>query len=164
MSRNQVAVCFVCLGNICRSPTAEGVFLSLVEERGLAQVIRVDSAGTGGWHVGEVADKRARATARQRGIELPSRARQFIEDDFVVFDYVLAMDSANRMDLHALAPDAEARDKVYLFRDFDPAGSKGADVPDPYYGGPRGFDDVFDLCESSARGLLDHLSDEFDLS
>ncbi len=164
MSRYRVAVCFVCLGNICRSPTAEGVFLALVEERGLLKEIRIDSAGTSGWHVGEAADKRSRATARERGVDLPSRSRQFIEDDFVVFDYVLAMDRVNRTELHAIAPDAEACDKVYLFRDFDPAGAKGADVPDPYYGGPRGFDDVFDLCEASARGLLEHLCAEFDLS
>ncbi len=164
MSRHRVAVCFVCLGNICRSPTAEGVFLGLVEERGLLQKIRIDSAGTGGWHVGEAADKRARATARKRGIDLPSRARQFTEDDFFVFDYVLAMDRANFADLCDLAPGAEACDKVYLFRDFDPNAPRESDVPDPYYGGPRGFDDVFDLCEASARGLLDHICAEFDLS
>jgi len=164
VSRHRVAVCFVCLGNICRSPTAEGVFLALAEERGLRAEIRIDSAGTSGWHVGEAADKRSRATARERGVDLPSRSRQFSEEDFEHFDYVLAMDRANLQELHSLAPDGEALEKVHLFRDFDPEGPKGTDVPDPYYGGSHGFDDVFDLCEASARGLLDHLCEEFDLS
>ncbi len=164
MGKHRAAVCFVCLGNICRSPTAEGVFLSLVEEEGLTGKILVDSAGTSGWHVGEPADTRARATARERGVELPSRARQFMEDDFELFDYVLAMDCSNRDDLRELAPHEEAFEKVHLFRDFELGTPGAADVPDPYYGGPRGFDEVFDLCEASARGLLARLRDEFDLS
>jgi len=164
MSRHRVAVCFVCLGNICRSPTAEGVFLALVQERGWAEQIRVDSAGTSGWHIGETPDERACATARSRGVELPSRSRQFSAKDFEHFDYVLAMDRANIEDLRELAPHERAEAKVRLFRDFDPKGPKGEDVPDPYYGGPRGFDEVFDLCEASAQGLLQHLCEEFDLS
>jgi protein-tyrosine phosphatase len=163
MSQHVVAVCFVCLGNICRSPTAEGVFLALVKETGLGKKISVDSAGTSGWHVGEEADRRSFATARERGVHLPSRSRQLVVEDFELFDYLLAMDQENLENMQALAPDAQARARVHLFRDFDQQSSKGSEVPDPYYGGPRGFDDVFDMCEASAQGLLKELRSKFKL-
>jgi protein-tyrosine phosphatase len=150
----KIQLCFVCLGNICRSPTAEGIMHALVAESGLAQRIVVDSAGTSAWHVGEAADPRSRQCALERGVELPSRARQFVTKDFGRFDYVLAMDSENHGELAALAPDAGARTRVHLLRSFDPASPHGADVPDPYYGGERGFDDVFEICEAACRGLL----------
>lgn len=155
-----VRVCFVCLGNICRSPTAEGVFRHLVREAGLEQRFAVESAGTGAYHVGEPPDRRAAATARERGVALDGSARQFRARDFARFDHVLAMDAENRRELLALAPDAAARAKVSLLRAFDPDAPPDADVPDPYYGGDGGFDTVFDICEAACRGLLARLRAE----
>jgi protein-tyrosine phosphatase len=150
-----IRVCFVCLGNICRSPTAEACFVDLANRAGLAERFVIDSAGTGSWHVGERAHAETRATGRRRGIEVTSIARQFVASDFARFDYVLAMDGENRRNLLRLAPDEAARAKVHLLRDFDPASPKGQDVPDPYYEGR--FDEVFDICQAAARGLLEHL-------
>ncbi|EDM74101.1 Protein-tyrosine-phosphatase [Plesiocystis pacifica SIR-1] len=158
-----VSVCFVCLGNICRSPTAEGVFLALVEEAGLGGAIAVDSSGTGAWHAGERADPRSREEARRRGFELPSIARQAVVEDFERFDLLLAMDRRNQADLLALAPDEAARAKVVLFRSFDPEAPAGASVPDPYYGGEDGFSEVFDICARGSAGLLAHLREEYGL-
>jgi protein-tyrosine phosphatase len=153
-----VRILFVCLGNICRSPTAEGVMRHLLSEAGLQDRVEVDSAGTGGWHVGAPPDERATAAARQRGIALDGEARRFDVADFDRYDLILAMDAENRRDLELLAPDDGARAKVRLLREFD-AASAGApadlDVPDPYYGGARGFDDVLDLVEAACRGLLE---------
>jgi protein-tyrosine phosphatase len=151
-------VLFVCMGNICRSPTAEGVFRRLVRDEGLDGSVEIESAGTGGWHVGEPPDARAAEAAGRRGIELDGSARQFQPADFDSFDLILAMDEQNRRDLLALAPDAEARAKVRLFREFDPSSDGGdLDVPDPYFGGERGFEHVLDLVEAAARGLLEEL-------
>ena len=152
-------ILFVCLGNICRSPTAEGVMRHVVREEGLEDRIEIDSAGTGGWHLGAPPDERATAAARTRSIALDGAARKFKPDDFGRFDLILAMDSENRRDLLALAPDDDARSKVRLLREFDPAsdGAPDLDVPDPYYGGPEGFDEVLDLVEAATRGLLDRL-------
>jgi protein-tyrosine phosphatase len=145
-------VLFVCLGNICRSPTAEGVMRRLVREQGLEDEIEIDSAGTGGWHVGSPPDARATQAARRRGTELSGSARRFdLRHDFDRFDLILAMDGENRRDLLALAPDDEARAKVRMFRPGD------LDVPDPYYGGEDGFEEVLDLTEEAARALLDEL-------
>jgi protein-tyrosine phosphatase len=161
-----IRLCFVCLGNICRSPTAEGVMAKLVADAGLRDRIDVDSAGTGAWHVGERADERSAAEARRRGIDLTSRARQFHPGDLSTFDLVLAMDRSNLAHLRDLAPEHALRAKIRLLREFDPAhaaahtaGNERADldVPDPYYGGPNGFADVFDLVDAACRGLLDHL-------
>ncbi len=157
MAMDVVRVCFVCLGNICRSPTAEGILLKLVLDAGLEDVIAVESAGTGAWHVGEPADERSRETARARGVELRSRALQFVPSHFHRYDYVIAVDRENLHELERLAPDAQARRKVQLLRNYDPACDGPADVPDPYYGGPGGFDRVFDICAAACRGLLDHL-------
>jgi protein-tyrosine phosphatase len=151
-------LCFVCLGNICRSPTAEGIMLHLIERAGLAASISAESAGTADYHVGERPDPRTLATARARGVELPSVARRFERADFARFDYVLAADSDNLRRLQALAPDQEARDKVRLLRSFDPDSPPGAAVPDPYYGAGDGFERVFDICEAACRGLLEHLT------
>jgi len=158
-----IRLCFVCLGNICRSPTAEGIMLAMVAERGLADQISIDSAGTGAWHVGEPADARSRACASRRGVDLPSVARQFEVADFARFDHVLAMDESNLADLLALAPDASSRSRVTLLRRFDPASPDDLEVPDPYPGGRRGFDDVFEICEAACRGLLDELIAKHDL-
>ena len=147
-------VCFVCLGNICRSPTAEGVFRHLVVQAGLHETIVIDSAGTAAYHAGERPDQRSARAALARGIELGGRARRFEVEDFTRFDYVVAMDRSNRTDLLALAPDSTARSKVKLLRDFVDAGPRDADVPDPYYGGPDGFDHVLDICEEACAALL----------
>jgi protein-tyrosine phosphatase len=156
-------VCFVCLGNICRSPTAEGVVRGLLRAAGLEEKVVVESAGTGDWHVGALPDRRARAAAQQRGIELGSHARQFEPADWQRFDYVLAMDQANLAALAEAAPDDEARAKLRLFRSFDPAAPPGAEVPDPYYGGPEGFEHVLDLCEAAGLGLIEALRREHGL-
>ena len=151
-----VRICFVCLGNICRSPTAEGVFSHLVQGRGIAADFELDSAGTSAYHIGEAPDRRSTAAARRRGIHLGGAARQFVAADFDRFDYVVAMDSSNLTDMRRLAPSPEHEAKLSLIRDWD-ANSRGQDVPDPYYGGPSGFDDVLDICLRACEGLLQHI-------
>jgi protein-tyrosine phosphatase len=158
--RPTIRICFVCAGNICRSPTAEGVMRRIVEERGLATRILIESAGTGGWHVGSRADSRARAAARARGYALDRNAQQFKRPFFARFDYVLVADTDNRDDLLRIAPDSAAIAKIHMLRDFDPESPRSADVPDPYYGGPEGFEEVLDICEAACRGLLEHLARE----
>lgn len=157
----RVGVVFVCLGNICRSPTAEAVFVDLLEREGLSSHFDVDSAGTGSWHVGEQADRRARAEARARGLEIGSIARQFTVEDFDQFEHVVVMDRSNFDDVVALARRDEDRAKVRLLRSFDPDAPAGAGVPDPYYEG--GFDKVFDVCAAGARGLLRELRERHGL-
>jgi protein-tyrosine phosphatase len=150
-----VRILFVCMGNICRSPTAEGVMRHLLVEEGLQDEIELDSAGTGGWHVGDPPDRRATAAARARGIVLEGAARKVRPSDFEEFDLIVAADRENLADLRAIAPPGTAQ-KVRLLREFDPAseGAPDLDVPDPYYGGDRGFEDVLDLVEAACRGLL----------
>jgi protein-tyrosine phosphatase len=152
---------FVCLGNICRSPTAEGVMRSLVVQAGLEDSIELDSAGTGAWHVGSPPDERATAEAHTRGVALEGSARQVRTSDFKDFDLLIAMDSANLRDLRALAHGDEERAKVRLLREFDPAstGSGGLDVPDPYYGAGDGFAKVFDLVHAACEGLLSQIQE-----
>ena len=150
-------ILFVCMGNICRSPTAEGVMRRLLDEEGLADRVHVESAGTGGWHVGEPPDERATLAARRRGIALAGAAQQVRRADFRSFDLLIAMDRENLRELLAIAPDEEAAEKVRLLREFDPAASGDLDVPDPYHGGDRGFETVLDLVEAACRGLLDEL-------
>ena len=147
---------FVCLGNICRSPTAEGVMRHLVIQGGLQDEIELDSAGTGAWHVGSAPDERARAAAARRGVTLQGVARRIEREDLEEFDLILAMDHANLRDLRALAPSAPEREKVRLLREFDPAstGESDLDVPDPYYGGADGFGTVFELVRAACEGLL----------
>ena len=154
---HQVAVSFVCMGNICRSPTAEAVMRHLVREAGLDHAIAIDSAGTGAWHEGEERDRRSRAVAKRRGMPITGPARQFARGDFDRFDLVLALDEENARDLRSLAPTDEARAKIRLLREFDKDAAPGAEVPDPYYGGPEGFERVFDICLEACRGLLDYL-------
>lgn len=148
-----VKVLFVCMGNICRSPTAEGVFRQLLSEQGLSDRIKTDSAGTHAYHVGEAPDMRAQTMARRRGVELGDlRARRICPEDFLRFDYVLAMDQDNHRILTDVAPPGCA-DKLHLLLNFAP--ELGVDeVPDPYYGGVRGFERVFDMVEAAAKGLL----------
>ena len=151
---NMVNVLFVCMGNICRSPTAEGVFAHSVSETGLAELIGTDSAGTIANHTGEPPDERAQETALEHGIEIGHlRARQFRADDFGRFQYILAMDRENLHQLNLARPD-EFQGRVQLFCDFA-SKRKGKDVPDPYFGGAEGFEKVFQLVSEAAEGLLD---------
>jgi protein-tyrosine phosphatase len=152
-TQDPVKILFVCMGNICRSPTAHGVFRRLVIDEGLSHRIEIDSAGTHAYHIGEPPDKRARETARSRGIDIGDlRARLAEPDDFVRFDYVLAMDRDNYENLAQICPSG-LEDRLRLFMEFAPElGIR--EVPDPYYGGQRGFERVLDMVESAARGLL----------
>ncbi len=150
-------ILFVCLGNICRSPMAEGVFSHVAAEAGHAETFIVESAGTGAWHIGNPPDPRAVAAARARGIDLSAqRARQVHVKDFEAFDLVLAMDGSNHADLLQMAPEGHAH-KVRLFLDHLPQ-SGGREVPDPYYGGDDGFEVVLDLIEAGSRTLLARLT------
>jgi protein-tyrosine phosphatase len=157
MSTETIRICFVCLGNICRSPTAEGAMRRLVLEAGLGDRFVIASAGTGAYHVGQSADPRSRAEALRRGLSLDGRARQFGVADFDEFDYVVAMDRQNQRDLERLAGDAARRGKVHLLRSFDLSARREFDVPDPYQGGADGFARVFDICQAGCEGLLAHL-------
>jgi len=153
-----VRLLFVCMGNICRSPTAEGVMRGLLREQGLEDAVEVDSAGTGDWHAGAPPDARATAAARSRGVTLDGAARVVARRDFDDFDLILAADRRNLRELRAAAPPG-SRAKLHLLREFDP-GSNGApdlDVPDPYYGGDDGFEHVLDLVGAACRGLLEAL-------
>lgn len=151
-----VKVLFVCMGNICRSPTAHGVFEHMVNASGMARAIEIDSAGTHAYHVGEPPDRRAQQTASRRGIRLDHlRARRVEMSDFEYFDYILAMDEDNLSILQSMCP-AGHQDKLRLFLDFAQQRSE-SEVPDPYYGGPGGFDLVFDLIDEASSGLLQHI-------
>ena len=143
-------VLFVCMGNICRSPTAEGVLRHLLRQEGLEDRVEIDSAGTGGWHAGSPPDERATEAARRRGIDLAGAARQVEPADFERFDLIFAMDRDNLAELRRLAPGDAARSKLRLL-----LGDR--DVPDPYYGGERGFEDVLDLVEAACEELVDEL-------
>jgi protein-tyrosine phosphatase len=149
-------VLFVCMGNICRSPTAEGVFRKLLAERAPDLAVEIDSAGTHGYHAGRPPDVRARRAAERRGVDLSLlRARQVTADDFARFELLLAMDRQNLDHLLEICP-AEFRDRVRLLLDFAPQLGR-EDVPDPYYGGATGFEQVLDLVEEASAGLLEHL-------
>lgn len=149
-------VLFVCLGNICRSPTAHGIFRERVRQENLSQVILVDSAGTSGWHIDEPPDKRTSMAAKARGFDLSDlRGRAFIRDDFSNFDYILAMDKNNLAEIKKLQP-SDYCGHVGLFLDFT-SQSHTNEVPDPYYGGDQGFQAVLDLVEQGCMGLLNHI-------
>ena len=156
MSNSHVTrVLFVCLGNICRSPLAEGVFRELIREEAVDHRYQVDSAGTGAWHVGEPADRRSRAVAQKHGIALEGRARQVSDEDFRDFDVIIAMDRENQGNLERIRNGGSAR--LHLLREFDPEAEDDAEVPDPYYGGPGGFDEVYDIVHRSCVELLEAL-------
>jgi len=149
------SILFVCLGNICRSPLAEGIFREMVTQAGRGGSYRIDSAGTGGWHSGERPDPRSIAVAQRHGIELIGRARQVTPDDFLHFDVLVAMDQENAAELERMAASITApRGRVVLLLDFHPSPPAGNAVPDPYYGGDEGFDRVFTLLQEGCRGLL----------
>ena len=153
-------ILFVCMGNICRSPLAEGLFLRLARERGLADRFEVDSCGIGDWHVGHAPDPRSQAVANRNGLELICRARQIDPaEDFEAFDLILAMDRANRRDLRELSDPAQHA-KIRLMREWDPeADEADPEVPDPYYGGPQGFELMYAMLHRSCGKLLDELAE-----
>jgi protein-tyrosine phosphatase len=162
-----ICILFVCLGNICRSPLAEGIFRHLTEESGVEHRYRIDSAGTGGWHAGEPPYPRSVEVARRNGIQLDGSARKVSRDDLEAFDLLIAMDAQNLRDLRELASssrppgtsgvEGDGRGSIRLMREFDQEATDDLDVPDPYYGGPDGFDQVFELVERSCRSLLEEL-------
>ncbi len=152
-------VLFVCLGNICRSPAAEGIFRKFVEEEGLSDKIKIDSAGTNGLHDGEDADPRMKKAAIERGYQLTSKSRKIMKRDLVQFDYILAMDSSNKENILSLG-DGEFDDKVELMLNYSKK-HKGEEVPDPYYGGAQGFNHVIDLLEDSCKNLLNEVKASF---
>lgn len=164
-SAKPISVLFVCLGNICRSPAAEGAFLALLAMQDLGHRFRVDSCGTGGWHIGELPHRTTREVARANGIELTHRARQFHpERDFQSFDYILTMDESNYNDVMSLAPNSQDRKKVFLYREFerDESGNPllgERSVPDPYYGGLEGFQEVQSIVTRAAEGFLEFLKE-----
>lgn len=154
-------IVFVCLGNICRSPTAEGVFQHLVNSRGLDPYFYVDSAGTSAYHIGESANSNSQKTANRHGMQLKSRARQFDREDLEQFDLILAMDDENKRNIEALDPDNKFTDKIKMMREYDPEPGDG-NVPDPYYGGAEGFERVFEVVKRSCENLLDELEENID--
>ncbi|UQB42975.1 low molecular weight phosphotyrosine protein phosphatase [Thiomicrospira microaerophila] len=157
-----ISVLFVCMGNICRSPTAHAVFRKLVESEGFQQQISIDSAGTHAYHVGNPPDERSMKTAAKRGIKMHDlRARKVDFSDLIEFDYILAMDGDNLAILEQMAP-ADLKPKIKLFMSFAEA-SPHTYVPDPYYGGAEGFDQVFDMVEQASKGLLDHIKQKYKL-
>ena len=158
MAEDPIRVLFVCLGNICRSPLAEGVFRSLARARGLESRYLVDSAGTGAWHAGDRPDQRSVEVARRNGVVLAGHARQIEAPDFEDFDYVIAMDRQNLLELRTLARSQQGEAHLHLLRTFDHEPGDGQ-VPDPYYGGPDGFEHMYVMVNRACEALLDHLEE-----
>ncbi|MFN2232936.1 MAG: low molecular weight protein-tyrosine-phosphatase [Anaerolineales bacterium] len=153
-------ICFVCLGNIVRSPLGENMFKHLARQSGVSDHYQVDSAGTGSWHVGEAPDQRMRRVAAKHGLKYDGRARQFRQSDFDKFDLIIAMDIENRANLLRLTNSQQDAAKIKLMRDFDPQSGPNQSVPDPYYGGIDGFEEVFTIVERSCQGLLNSLEND----
>ncbi len=155
MKHKKHKVLFVCLGNICRSPAAEGILRGIVEDAGCACDWEIDSAGTGRYHIGDLPDRRMRVHARRRGIELTHRCRQVTESDFDEFDLIIGMDASNIGNLRAMAPSPEAESKIVPMAKFFNQSSRWDYVPDPYYEGAEGFELVLDLLQEGCRNLFD---------
>lgn len=156
---DKVRVLFVCLGNICRSPAADGIMNAVVAAHGAGHRWVIDSAGTGSWHVGQLPDKRMRVHARRRGYELDHICRQVRAYDFENFDLIIAMDADNQRNLRRMAPSPEAEEKIFSMADFALCASRYDYIPDPYYEGAEGFELVLDLLESACQGLYGSLSE-----
>jgi protein-tyrosine phosphatase len=156
-----IRLCFVCLGNICRSPTAEAIMRELVKEAGLAADVEVDSAGTSGWHIGDAPDQRSVDEARRHGVPMAHRGRQFVRSDFEQFDLLLVFDHDNQSNLLRMAPDADAAHKVRFLRSFDPDAAGAVEIADPYYGSNEDFVRAFEEIDASCRGLLAHVRESY---
>lgn len=155
---NPIRIMFVCLGNICRSPTAEGLMQHLVNKKGLGAYYEISSSGTAAYHEGEPANSKSRHVAENHGVKLLSKAQKIHLDDFDYYDLILAMDQSNFDELKRINPDSSANPKIHLFRTFDPEADRSElDVPDPYYGGMRGFEHVFEMVGRTCEELIDHL-------
>ncbi|HEY9855169.1 MAG TPA: low molecular weight protein-tyrosine-phosphatase [Stenomitos sp.] len=155
-----IKVLFVCLGNICRSPLGEGIFRHLVTQAGLAPYFEIDSAGTGNWHIGQEPHHGSQRIARERGLDISDqRARQIRPEDLMTYDYIVAMDSQNAADIRALDPEGRATARIVRMMEFAP--ERGTpDVPDPYFGGPEGFDLVYDMVQEACQAMLDRIVSE----
>ena len=160
---DKLKVLFVCLGNICRSPLAEGVFRHLVSAANLSDRFHIDSAGTSSYHRGDPPDPRTTSVAAARGIKLTGASRQITRSDLDEFDYVIVMDADNLANVKGILKAAESRAELRLLREFDPEANADRDVPDPYYGGPRGFENVHGIVERSCHELLAHIRREHSL-
>jgi protein-tyrosine phosphatase len=158
-----ISVLFICLGNICRSPLAEAVFREAVRNEGLTDRFDIDSAGTSGYHDGEPPDRRTSEVALSRGVKVTGASRRVTRADVERFDYLVAMDASNRAEVERLVASTESDRPVLLLREFDPRADGDLDVPDPYFGGPRGFEDVHEMVDRSARALLEELRRRHDL-
>lgn len=156
-AKDHISILFVCLGNICRSPAAEGVMQAIVDEEGAAARFTIDSAGTGNYHIGDLPDQRMRIHARRRGYELTHRCRQVRAYDFDDFDIIVAMDASNERNLRRIAPSPEAEAKIVQMAEFVDIASRYDHIPDPYYEGAEGFELVLDLLQSACRNLYDAL-------
>lgn len=163
MSEDTIGVLFICLGNICRSPLAEALFRKAVVDEGLEGRFRIDSAGTSGYHDGEPPDARTTETARRRGVEVAGRSRRVTGADIEAFDYLVVMDGENLRNVERLLAGNGAGPQPVRLREFDPEAGGDLDVPDPYFGGPRGFEEVHEMVERAARGLLEHIRREHGL-
>ena len=157
MKPNKTRILFVCLGNICRSPAAEGIMQKLVEDRNLQDVIEIDSAGTSGWNDGSLPDPRTRAHGKKRGYDFNTISRKFVRSDFDRFDYIVVMDDSNYDNVRALATTQGEIDKIHRMTDFCTTFTSHDHIPDPYYGGASGFELVMDLLEDACEGLLRRL-------
>ena len=150
-------ICFVCQGNIIRSPLAENMFRYLTEKRGFSEKYQLSSAGTSAYHVGEAPDRRMRQVAAEHGFEYSGRARQFWREDLNDYDLIIVMDKNNRRIIESMAQDKIHSKKIHMMREFDPQGNGDLDVPDPYYGGVEGFEETYQIVKRSCEGLLENL-------
>lgn len=155
-------ILFVCLGNICRSPTARAATMEALIDLGIGNEVELESAGLGAWHIGHGPDRRMREAAEREGLYLDDRARKVTAAELDQYDLILAMDRGNLHQLRQMAPTDEIRDRTHLFRDFEDGAAPGSEVPDPYYGGGEGFADVVRICRHAALGLADEIARRFD--